>query len=159
MLTVMRHKRHVADCCHYWYPNVRSCVVFESVMNRDICQSSPEFVAVLTKKASRPMTGLLSKYLARLFSVWLLWELLSPVGQTGKQFRTTVCAKCTGKRLDLSATIFFEKFCHLGSSTAVQELDGLQFQFWCVQILAFPKHSARWLQTLLIEATLLESRL
>ena len=147
MLTLMRRKTHVADCFFYWYPNVRSCVAFESVVNRDICQSTPGFVAILTKKASRPMIGLLFRYLARIFSVWLLWELLSPVGQTGERLRTTVCAKCTGKRLDLSSTIFYEKIYHSGSSTAVQELDGLQFHFRCVQILALPKHSARWLQT------------
>ena len=44
---------------------------------------------------------------------------------------------------------FLWKVYHSGSFTAVQELDGLQFHFRCVQILAFPKHSAAWLQTLL----------
>ena len=30
------------------------------------------------------------------------------MGQTGKRSRTTVCTECTGKRLDLSSTIFLK---------------------------------------------------
>ena len=42
-------------------------MAFESVVNLDICQFSPGFLAVLTKKAGRPMIGLLPRILQDFF--------------------------------------------------------------------------------------------